>query len=71
MSNNEVVTYTCPECKYTNIWTRTEIQSRGKQIVFCDINNPSDRYSLPCKNPKSPRCPGRYEVDVEQRKDER
>jgi hypothetical protein len=66
MSEQESVTYACQNCKYTNIWTRDEILSRGKKVL---MRGDKYEYSLPCKNPKSPACDGRYVVEVERRKE--
>jgi hypothetical protein len=69
MSQQDSVTYTCPTCKYPNTWTRAEVISRGKKVLMRDIDGKYDEYSLPCKNPKSPACDGRYVVAVERRKE--
>ncbi len=61
MSKHERVTYDCPECGYTNVWTRDEIRQRGEQVLY--RGDREEIFSLPCKNPRIT-CPGRMRVAV-------
>ena len=31
---NDTQQYVCPNCNYTNSWTRDEILQRGKEVIY-------------------------------------
>ena len=65
MSDNKI-TYTCPNCGYSNTWTRDEIDQLKQQVVYRDDE---EIYSLPCRNPHlRPACPAYYKVDIAKKK---
>jgi hypothetical protein len=74
MTASTSITYVCQECGYQNIWTRDEIPQKGQRELFRDENVApgklaEDVYSLPCKNPLSPRCTGRYKIALPRKKE--
>ncbi|HEU4327718.1 MAG TPA: hypothetical protein VFS21_31555 [Roseiflexaceae bacterium] len=62
-NNTTTEQYTCPNCGYTNVWTRDEILQRGKEIVF--RGDDEVIYSLRCKNPSG--CAARMRVAIDRR----
>jgi hypothetical protein len=64
--SDDKVTYVCPNCGYTNVWTRDEIARLKTQVVYRDDE---ELYSLPCRNPHlRPACPEYYTVAVKKQK---
>ena len=61
MRNTESISYECPNCGYTNVWTRDEILQRGESMLY--RGDDTETFSLPCKNPTL-NCPQRTRVEV-------
>jgi hypothetical protein len=68
MSNQDTITYTCPQCGYGNAWTRAEILQRGRKEVY--RGDDWERYTLPCKN-KRTACSGRHTVEIKRSEPDR
>ena len=57
-------TFTCTRCGYPNHYTHDEIMQRGMvEVMRGDAKY--ETYSVPCKNPKSPRCTQRKLLRVQ------
>lgn len=67
MTSNDTVEFICEKCGFKNTYTRAEVQRKGKQEIYRDLK--IVRYSVPCKNPKSPACPQRRIINIVEEKD--
>ena len=65
MSDTTSISYICQRCDYENVWSRDEILRAGERVLYLGaLEDEMDIYSLPCKNPARPRCPGRHKVGM-------
>lgn len=62
--DGELLKYKCEKCRYPNEWTYSEIVQRGMRELFLNPSPQYETYSLACKRPGIPRCPGRYVTEV-------
>jgi DNA-directed RNA polymerase subunit RPC12/RpoP len=58
------ITFTCTRCGFENQYTQDQITQRGMvEVMRGDAQY--ETYSVPCKNPKSPRCTQRRLLKVQ------